>query len=75
MTDEFLIGEYKKRLGEKADTLVIPYGRETFAINTYENGFVLRKRGQTIVLDLVNLFALKDSINRFIERRAILKSL
>ncbi len=72
---KFPIEEYKKRLGEKTDCWVFPKGKETFAVNIYENGFVLRKRKETIVLDLWDLLTLKDLINKFDKKKAILKAL
>lgn len=75
MVEKFLIEEYRERLGEKVGTWNFPHGKETFAINVYENGFVLRKRGQVMVLDIFGLDCLKDIYNKFSVKRKVVESL
>ena len=69
------IEEYKGKLGCKSGSWVFPAGKETFGINIYENGFVLRKRKQTIVLDLWDLLRLKDLFESFERKKEILRQL
>lgn len=75
MKQKFSIESYKEKLGEKVGVCVFPSGKETSAVNIYENGFVLRKRGEVIVLDYFNLITLKDLIIKFEKKKQVLKSL
>ena len=53
-------------LGKKIRGAVVPYGRKTFSITTYEKGLVLKKSKQIIILDdTFGIQILGDSIRRF----------
>ena len=72
---EDLLKEFKKKLGYKIGSYVLNNGRDSFGINKYENGFVLRKRKQIIILDRLDLMCLKDIIVSFEKKKDILKAL
>ena len=56
-------------------TMSLPKGKETFGIKKFENGFILSKRKNKIVLDRFNLWALRDEIDRFEKRLKIYEKL
>jgi len=70
-----LLKEYKKKLGYKIGSYVLNSGINSLGINKYENGFVLRKRKQIIILDRLDLMCLKDIIISFEKKKEILKAL
>jgi hypothetical protein len=70
-----MIKEYKKKLGKKLESYSFPSGKETFAIRVFENGFVLKKRKNIIVLDRLSLWNLKDIVERFEKKKGILENL
>jgi len=70
-----LLKEYKKKLGYKIGSYVLHSGINSLGINKYENGFVLRKRKQIIILDRLDLMCLKDIIISFEKKKEILKAL
>ena len=75
MKQSELLKEYKKKLGFKIGAYTLNTGKESFGINKYENGFVLRKRKQIIILDRMDLMCLKDIIISFEKKKEILKAL
>ena len=75
MTTKELWKEYKIKLGKKLGVYNFPDGKETLAINMFENGFVLRKRKNEIVLDRSSLWHLKDIIESFERKHEIIKNL
>ena len=72
---EDLLKEFKKKLGYKIGSYVLSSGRDSLGINKYENGFVLRKRKQMIILDRFDLMRLADIIISFEKKQDILKAL
>ncbi len=75
MKQSELLKEYKKKLGYKIGTNVLNSGKESFGISKYENGFVLKKRKQIIVLDRLDLMCLTDIFNAFEKKIKIIKEL
>ena len=75
MKQSELLKKYKKKLGCKVGAYVLSSGINSLGINKYENGFVLRKRKQIIILDRLDLMCLKDIITSFEKKKSILKGL
>jgi len=69
------IKEYKIKLGKRAGCMVLPSGKETLSITKFENGMVLKKRGNQIVLDRFSMWAIRDEIDRFEKKLEIINKL
>lgn len=62
-------------LGKKIGCYNFPKGRKTLAIHLFENGFVLRKEKNEIILDKFSLMILEDIIYKFKIKSKILENL
>ncbi len=76
MKQSELFKKWKKDLGQHHYTQVIGTGKQAFSMKIFESCFLLKRanRGE-IVLDRLDLWALKDTIIRFENKKEIIKSL
>lgn len=68
--------EYKKELGDKLNTRVIGTGKKAFSIKMFRKGFILKRANRGyIFLDSFDLWWLKETIEEFMKKREVIKSL